>query len=530
MSLDLNVPHQNASEKPALEVTSASTVSKAKELSPLLREESSVVDDRERASAAGSGMGTTVQTDTQASAGRRATPEAAPRDSIGRYLGDVRKDATLSREEEVELAKCVEAARLRMLGALLRLPPTIKTIAGWKFRLVTGQLLASDLIDVAAVEDHDNRTDAGLQQREAMLLSNLTSQLTRISELVEGFIPASNSVQCCAATSGVAATGTEQARSRDAIALASTILRDLHLHSDRIEGLVASAEEAHRATRRSDFEQRHSSGQDGRWGFSLAHVNEAMRDLIEGRRDVTRAKEALVRSHLRLVIGLAKKYRGKSSLDLLDLVQEGNLGLMRAVDKFDYGRGFRLSTYATWWIRQAITRAMADQGHMIRIPVHMTETVRRVNRERQKLLRELGRDPADEELAAKTGSTVELIQRVNSIVRDPASLDIPVGEDGDATLGDLIEAPDSDDPFATTEANDLRRVLADALTRLSPREQAILRMRFGLDDNNDHTLQDVGEVFGVTRERIRQIEARALEKLRHPAIAHSLSSFLEANE
>ena len=170
---------------------------------------------------------------------------------------------------------------------------------------------------------------------------------------------------------------------------------------------------------------------------------------------------------------------------------------------------------------------MADKGHMIRIPVHMTETVRRVNRERQKLHRELGRDPGNEELAGQMGSAVELIERVKTIVRDPTSLDLPVGEDGDTTLGDLIEAPNANEPLASVEANDLRRALADALTRLTPREQAILRMRFGLDDSNDRTLQDVGKAFGVTRERIRQIEAKALENLRHPALARKLSAFLE---
>ena len=252
-----------------------------------------------------------------------------------------------------------------------------------------------------------------------------------------------------------------------------------------------------------------------------------MTELARSRRDIKLAQEALVRSHLRLVIGIAKKYRGKSSLDLLDLIQEGNLGLMRAVEKFDHSRGFRLSTYATWWIRQSITRAMADQGRMIRIPVHMTESVRRVNRERHKLHKELGRDPGSEELAAQTGISEGLIERVKSIVQDPTSLDLPIGEDGDATLADLIEAPNADDPHASAEASDLRRVLTEALSRLTPREQAILRMRFGIDDSNDRTLKDIGEAFGVTRERIRQIEAKALEKLRHPALARRLAAFLE---
>jgi RNA polymerase primary sigma factor len=252
-----------------------------------------------------------------------------------------------------------------------------------------------------------------------------------------------------------------------------------------------------------------------------------MTELARSRRHIKLAKEALVRSHLRLVIGIAKKYRSQSSLDLLDLIQEGNLGLMRAVDKFDYSRGFRLSTYASWWIRQSITRAMADQGRIIRIPVHMTESVRRVNRERHKLRKELGHEPGSEELAAQSGISESLIEHVKSIVQDPTSLDLPIGEGGDATLGDLIEGPNADDPHASAEASDLRRVLIEALSRLTPREQAILRMRFRIDDSNDRTLKDVGEVFGVTRERIRQIEAKALKKLRHPALARKLSTFVE---
>jgi RNA polymerase primary sigma factor len=227
------------------------------------------------------------------------------------------------------------------------------------------------------------------------------------------------------------------------------------------------------------------------------------------------------------VVAIAKKYRGQSSLDLLDMIQEGNLGLMHAVEKFDYRRGFKLSTYAMWWIRQSITRAMADQGRMIRIPVHMTETVRKVKRERHKLHQELGREPGSEELASRSGIPLCQVERAIAIVQEPTSLDLPVGEDVDATLGDLIEAPDSADPHAAAEATDLRRVLVEALAKLTPREQAVLRMRFGLDDVNDKTLKDIGEMFDVTRERIRQIEAKALQKLRHPALARKLAAFAE---
>jgi RNA polymerase primary sigma factor len=226
------------------------------------------------------------------------------------------------------------------------------------------------------------------------------------------------------------------------------------------------------------------------------------------------------------VVAIAKKYRGRSSLDFSDLIQEGNLGLMRAVEKFNYRHGVKLSTYAVWWIRQSITRAMADQGRMIRVPVHMTQTARQVQRERIKLRRRNGHEPGVEEIAANSGIGKAQIEQALSLVPEPTSLDLPVGEDGDATLADLLEAPDAVNPHAAAEASLLRDCVAEALAQLTPREERILRMRFGIG-MADHTLEQVGKTFGVTRERIRQIEAKALQKLGHPARAAKLVSFLE---
>jgi RNA polymerase primary sigma factor len=236
----------------------------------------------------------------------------------------------------------------------------------------------------------------------------------------------------------------------------------------------------------------------------------------------------MVRAHLRLVVWVAKRFRRKSSLELLDLVQEGNIGLMRAVEKFNHRRGVKVATYAVWWIRQAITRAIADQGQMIRIPVHMTETAGKVLAERRKLFQKEGREPSAAEIATRSGVPLPRVEQVLSMVQQPTSLDLPVGEDGDATLGDLIEATDAVDPQAVAEATDLQRRLAEALTELTPREQKILRMRFGIGDTNDRTLAEIGEELGVTRERIRQIEAQALEKLRHPRRARKLATFIES--
>jgi RNA polymerase primary sigma factor len=214
-------------------------------------------------------------------------------------------------------------------------------------------------------------------------------------------------------------------------------------------------------------------------------------------------------------------------MDLLDLIQEGNMGLMHAIEKFDHRRGVKVSTYAVWWIRQSIARAIAEQSRTIRIPVHMTEIAARVLRDRRKLYQEKGREPAAADIARRTGIAIARIEQVLSMVQQPTSLDLPIGEDGDATLGDLIAAPDTVDPHAAAEASVLRDVIVEAIGGLTPREERILRMRFGIGGMAEHTLEEVGKIFGVTRERIRQIEARALSKLRDPSQAGRLATFAE---
>jgi RNA polymerase primary sigma factor len=264
-----------------------------------------------------------------------------------------------------------------------------------------------------------------------------------------------------------------------------------------------------------------------RAGLPIADLRAASAEVNRARRVLTAAREEMVKAHLRLVVAIAKRYRRNSSLDLLDLIQEGNMGLMHAVEKFNYRRGVKVSTYAVWWIRQSIARAMTDQGRTIRIPVHMTETASKVLRERRKVRQQQGREAGAAEIAGRTGMPVARVEQVLSMAQEPTSLDLPIGENGDATLGDLIEAPDAVDPQAAAEASDLARSLTEALAELTPREQRILRMRFGIGDARDHTLEEVGQVFGVTRERIRQIEAKALEKLRHPALARKLMTFAD---
>ena len=467
-----------------------------------------------------------------------------------RQMGDVE---LLSRSQEVALAKRIEAGQRAVVESLCAVPLSIDRIGLWIGELREGRLSARNLMDLSAAADdrladpateqqspvtEDQNLPSGSADREVKLPPETMRRLERIAALTREARSLSQE-RITVLARGRRPGRRDRLQLDDLLTRTAREVRHLKLHADRIADLVAALEHEHRQLDRieqHDAPKRHTavavakahrelSALAQRVGLPIEEFRAAAAQVRQAQRDVEKAREEMVRAYLPLVVSIAKRYRGKSSLDLLDLIQEGNLGLMHAIEKYDYRRGVKVSTYAVWWIRQAIIRAMADQGRLIRVPVHMTERVTKVLRERRKLSHRLGRNPQADEIAAGIGMPAARVERAMSLVREPISLDIPIGEDGDATLGDLIEAQDAPNPQAVAEANALAQSVAEVLSGLPEREQRILRLRFGIGGTAEHTLEEVGKIFGVTRERIRQIEASALRKLRHPTRGRKLMAF-----
>ena len=510
------------------------------------------------------------------------------RDLTDTYFRHMGNDPWLSREEEVALAKRIEAGQRAVLTRLCRIPMLVERIQEWGNALRQSKLRLRDLVDLslwgdelllrgngnevvnAAVEGEPRCTGGDrdvkeietisspgkkahslrLVDREARLTPGVLARLARISSVTTE-ITCLSQAHAAALARGHAFGKEDRARLADLVGRLDREMAVLNLHPDRVSDLIVALEGEQRTLRQTERALLEVAGQCGselpqhrdparvtelemkilaitqRVGVPIATLRGIAAEVNQARRDIRNAREELVRSHLRLVVSIAKKYSRRSSLDFLDLIQEGNLGLMRAVEKFDYRHGVKVSTYAAWWIRQSIERAIVDQGHTIRIPVHMAETATRVRREQRKLFQEQGRQPGTEEIALRAGVSIDDVEWILSIGQEPASLDLPVGDEEDASLGDLIEAPDAVNPHAAAEAKALEAHVAQALAELTPREKRILHMRFGIGGMKEHSLAEVGKAFGVTRERIRQIEAKALAKLRHPSRACKLRTFAD---
>jgi RNA polymerase primary sigma factor len=458
-------------------------------------------------------------------------------DAYFRQMGDA---AWLSREEEIALAKRIEDSQRAMLADLCRVPMLVQRIAWWEHEVAEGRLRLADLVDLSVAGSepgardvaHGRNTfaaDSGdgdpevLANGEAENISATTACLQTITALADE-IGSLSRKRLAAVARGGDLTKRSRARLHKCMSGLAGEVAALRLHPDRVSDLL---EELERAQPTLPAIERQPPGIAHCAGLPVSDFRNVLAEVAKAQREIKTAREQMVKAHLRLVASIARKYHRKSSLDLLDLIQEGNMGLMRAIEKYDYRRGVKISTYAVWWIRQSIARAIADQARTIRIPVHMTENAGKVLRERRRLYQIEGRDPSPVDIAARMGVPVARVEQVLSMVQEPTSLDAPVGEDGDTTLSDLIRAPGAIDPQAAAEASALQRIVGEALSDLTPREQRILRMRFGIGGTTDHTLEEIGKEFGVTRERIRQIEAKALEKLRDPARSHKLATFID---
>jgi RNA polymerase primary sigma factor len=461
------------------------------------------------------------------------------RDLVDTYFRQMGGADALSREAEIALAQRIEAAQHALLGNLFRVPSLIERLERWADAVRHGGMPLGNLLDMSRMRGQllgeaaadaaapDARSPADDTADETRLVEHALARLGRILAQARE-IKGLRDRQVVAAARGKALPKRASARLQSLIAKTATEAATLFLIPERVADLLCEIEDARQALAHAGKSSESNPGQLAlaqRVGVPVADFRRILADITRARRELTASREAMVKAHLRLVVSIAKKYRRRSSLEFLDLIQEGNMGLMHAIEKFDYRRGVKVSTYAVWWIRQAMARAIADQGRTIRIPVHMAEVASRILRERRRLAQKQGWEPSAAQIATRAGTTVERVEEVLSIVQEPLSLDLPVGEDGDATLGDLIAAPNGIHAHAALESSDLVRYVGEALAGLTEREQRILRMRFGIGGVTDHTLEEVGKAFGLTRERIRQIEARALEKLRHPARASKLAAF-----